>query len=254
MQIEYLLLEEKIKSIAGSGPVYYLANPGNWGDGLIRAGSIKFFKDIDLKYKELTLNKKEWILPFMTGGTVIYGGGGAWCDYWNEGEKYISKLQKRFKIIVLPSSYEKHYSYPGNVTFFSRDKHESLQNMPNSEFCHDMAFYLGKMEAPKGSGVGYFFRTDVESSNKIEIPSSNRDISLEGHHYSEMYPFLKAISEYEVIQTDRLHVAIAGALLGREVHLYPGSYFKIRAIYESSIKDYFDNVKFHLNSFVATIE
>lgn len=53
MKLEYLQMEETIKNLCGSQPVYYFANPGNWGDGLIRAGTIKFFNDIGLKYKEI---------------------------------------------------------------------------------------------------------------------------------------------------------------------------------------------------------
>lgn len=170
---------------------------------------------------------------------------GSWCQYWNDGENIVNKLYKRFKVIVLPSSYQKKVQFKKNVTFFSRDKFDSQQNIPESIFCNDMAFYLGKIEAPKGKGIGYFFRTDVETSNKIKLPENNRDLSLEGTDNSDIYPFLAAISEYETIYTDRLHIAIAAALMGREVHLYPGSYFKIKAIYESSIKDYFDNVHFH---------
>lgn len=248
MQNEFNKLEEKIKEVCKNRPVYYLANPGNWGDGLIRYGTLKFLKDKQIPYTELSIRKKcllKWIIPFLKGGTVIYGGGGAWCKYYYYAYSYIKKLMPRFNIIVLPSTYEYNFSVSENVTMFARDKFQSIQNMPRSIFCHDMAFYLGKIEAPKGKGTGYFFRTDVETSNKIELPQCNRDLSLEGTDNSDIYPFLAAISEYETIYTDRLHIAIAAALMGREVHLYPGSYFKIKAIYESSIKDYFKNVHYH---------
>jgi exopolysaccharide biosynthesis predicted pyruvyltransferase EpsI len=244
MRLEYLLLEEKIKEIAGNGPVYYLPNQGNWGDGLIRMGTLKFFNDIGLEYEELRNNKFDWILPCIKGGTAIYGGGGAWCKYWDFGYYYTQKLSKRFNVIVLPSTYDQLYSFP-NTTFFSRDKFQSMESIPNSLFCHDMALYLDKMEVQKGSGTGYFYRTDKESSGKLHIPENNIDISTKGSHLSDLYPFFEELSKYEVIYTDRLHVSIAACLLGKEVHLYQGSYFKIKAIYESSIKDYFENVHFH---------
>ena len=247
MKDKFSILEETIKAECSRGPVYYLANRGNWGDGLIRYGTYKFFQDINLNYKELkSIKKTERLLTYLKGGTVIYGGGGAWCKLWNHSEIIVRKLKKRFKVIVLPSTYELNYSIP-NTLFFCRDMFESKQNMPNATFCHDMAFYIGKQNSPKGNGngKGYFFRTDKESANKIRIPSGNNDISLKGNHFSEITTFFEEINRFSVIYTDRLHVAIAACLLEKEVHLYAGSYFKNRAVYMSSMKDNFDNVYFH---------
>jgi len=246
---EYNKLAEKIKEISKGKPVYYLANPGNMGDGLIRAGAIKFFLDKGIDYKELTLKKSEWIVPFIKGGTLIYGGGGLWADVHKKHNRLINKLinyaGKRFKVIILPSTFEKKYDFPPNVTVFCRDKYESQQNMPDATFCHDMAFFLGKISAPNGSGVGYFYRSDEESLQKFDIPEMNRDISAEGNHFTDINHFIDAISKYETLHTDRLHVCICACLLGRKVHFYPNSYFKNRAIFDTSIKDKFENVIFY---------
>lgn len=51
------------------------------------------------------------------------------------------------------------------------------------------------------------------------------------------------VARFSVIHTDRTHGAIAGALMGREVHLYPNAYFKNRAIYEHSLH-HFPHVSF----------
>ena len=40
-----------------------------------------------------------------------------------------------------------------------------------------------------------------------------------------------------------LHLAIAGALLGKPVECYPNSYFKNEAVYHFSMKDRFPNVQ-----------
>jgi Polysaccharide pyruvyl transferase len=247
LQNEFAVLEETLKTECGRGPVYYFPNPGNWGDGLIRLGTIKFFDDINLKYKELTRRKKSCIIPWIRGGTVIYGGGAGWCKIWTKAPKYVARFKPRCKVIVLPSTYESTYSIP-NTVFFCRDKYESQQYMPGAVFCHDMAFYLRKLslDSGKGSGKGYFFRTDKESAGKIKLPPGNNDISLKGNYLSNMTPFLEGINRFEVIYTDRLHVAIAACLLGgKEVHLYQSSFFKIPAIYMSSMKDVFDNLFFH---------
>lgn len=259
MKGQFKGLEEHLKTVTWRGPVYYLANPGNWGDAVIRYGTLKFLSDINLDFKEikrseigsLTLGKRQWLTSLLQGGTVIYGGGGAWCKLWNHSVIYVNRLAQRYPVVVLPSTYESSYSING-VTFFRRDNYESLDNMPNSIFCHDMAFYIGSefLEKDRGSGTGYFFRTDAESSGRIDIPLANTDISAQNKSYNtdqfvDISDFFKEVNRFSVIHTDRLYICIAACLMEKEVHLYPGSYFKNRAVYMSSIKDNSSNVYFH---------
>jgi exopolysaccharide biosynthesis predicted pyruvyltransferase EpsI len=242
-------LEDVIKTECGNGPVYYLPNYGNWGDGLIRHGTLKFFSDINLEFREMTTINKDWILPVLRGGTAIYGGGGSWCKYWDRGQFYTQRLQKRFNVIVLPSTYESNYSIR-KTTFFRRDEYESKIRMPDSFFCHDMAFYIARdfvNRKGEGNGAGYFFRTDGESALGGQLPASNRDLSLEGHQRSDTAQFFSVINSFSIIHTDRLHVSIAACLLGKETHIYAGSYFKNQAVYLSSMKNHFENVHFHEN-------
>lgn len=246
MMNKFKELEKTIISECGNKPVYYFANPGNWGDALIRRGALKIFNDMGLKFTEIkTFRKKKWIIPWLKGGTVIYGGGGAWCRHYDHSH-YVKFFAKRFKVIVLPSTFEKHYSIP-NTLFFRRDEYESKVNMPEAEFCHDMAFYIGDdfLDKTRGEGTAYFFRTDVESTGKIIIPPGNIDLSDKGRTYTPVEEFFEEINKHDIIYTDRLHIAIAGCLLNKKVHLYQANYFKIRAIYLSSMKDRFENLYFH---------
>ena len=247
MQNEYSVLEEILKEKCADGPVYYLANPGNWGDGLIRYGARKFLHHVGIEFKELTLGgrKKAWRTLEKSGSTLIYGGGGGWCKFWDKPVNLLNEIHKGFRnIVVLPSTYGMSYALD-NTTFFCRDMYESKNNMPNAIFCHDMAFYIGRVITIKGTGQGFFYREDKESSGKIHIPPDNNDISDKGGQFSEIYPFFEQIAEYSIIHTDRLHVAIASCLMGREVHLYPNSYFKNKAVFLSSIRDYYKDVHFH---------
>lgn len=50
--------------------------------------------------------------------------------------------------------------------------------------------------------------------------------------------FIQNIERHEVIFTDRLHVAILGSILEKNVFLFPNIYFKNRAVYEYSLKEY----------------
>ncbi|MEH6756657.1 MAG: hypothetical protein V7676_04010 [Parasphingorhabdus sp.] len=75
------------------------------------------------------------------------------------------------------------------------------------------------------------------------LPASNVDLSLGGNHMSPADIFVHRVAQYECINTDRLHVSIAGCLCNRQVNVVTGSYFKIEAIYNSSMLDQFENVR-----------
>jgi exopolysaccharide biosynthesis predicted pyruvyltransferase EpsI len=251
MQTEFSQLAKVIRDTCLRRPVYYIGNKGNWGDALIRQGTLRFFRDIGLKYYELLLRKGrvfrliDRYLPLALKGTLIYGGGGSWCHVYDNSLRLLNSIASSYRqVIVLPSTFEERVDFP-NLTFFSRDRFESLQVVPEATFCHDMAFYIQRQTGGKGTGEGYFFRTDQESLGKIPIPSENVDISLQGNYLTPIAPFFSAIDRYRTIYTDRLHVAIAACLMKKDLHLYPGTYFKNKAVYRSSMLGIYDNVQFH---------
>lgn len=232
----YDILLNIIKQNINSDEVYYFRSCGNWGDGLIRTATLQFFKDNNIKYKEIRSHTE-----ITNDNLVLYAGGGAWSKIY--GFSYNNVMPITNKIIVLPSSYELTVDNE-NIIYFSRDKFESLINF-NSYFCHDMSFYLkDNVKYDKGNGTLYAYRTDSESVGRV-IPEGNRDISLEGNERSCGFKFLEEINKYEIIHTDRLHVAIAGYLLKKEVHLYPNAYFKNESVFKSSIEPFSYKVQFH---------
>lgn len=98
--------------------------------------------------------------------------------------------------------------------------------VPKHFFCHDMAFYLfDKITSENLSTeqTGYFFRTDRESFGKQNYIALNMDISLWGNEITPIAPFIKKIDEFDIIHTDRLHVAILACLLHKRVHFYKGT-------------------------------
>lgn len=246
MEERFKVLRDTILSQSSSAGVYYLPNKGNWGDALIRQGTLKFLADCGIDFEEITRDGKDSFEKLEKDKLVLMGGGGSWCNLWDHSIQILEELSRRHTVIVLPSSYELQPRFE-NTTYFSRDRFESVENVPGSIFCHDMAFYLGRDFYPKkpGRGEGYFFRTDPESANRIAIPKGNRDISRKGKERSRIEGFFRRINRYEKIFTDRLHVSIAGALLGKEVHLYPGAYFKNLAVLNSSMIGRYEKVFFH---------
>ena len=103
--------------------------------------------------------------------------------------------------------------------------------VPKHFFCHDMAFYL-------------FDKITSEnlSTEQTGYLALNMDISLWGNEITPIAPFIKKIDEFDIIHTDRLHVAILACLLHKRVHFYKGGYFKNEAVFRSSMRDYFDDV------------
>ena len=245
-------LGNRLTDLIASNTVYYQPNHGNWGDGLIAAGTRRFLSDLGIEYQEHRyrglknprwLRKPAWLRTASRHDSVLlYGGGGAWCSYWDRSD-YLSYIARFFRhVIVLPSTFERIVNIP-NATFFCRDLYESRQ-LSNADFCHDMAFYLDPGESRGGQGTANMFRTDLESAKHIPLPDGNRDLSLEQRYDYPPDEFFDALRPYEEIRTDRLHVCIASCLLGKKVHLHPGAYFKNRAVFDSSIRGNFANASF----------
>lgn len=109
-----------------------------------------------------------------------------------------------------------------------------------------------KQMMPNNSKEFNCFRIDEEQTD-IEIPQDNIDLpgklildwQMKDEKRVELMTSIifKYLSSFERIRTNRLHMCIAGALLGKEVHFYNNSYWKNHSIYLHSIKDRFPTVK-----------
>ncbi len=93
-------------------------------------------------------------------------------------------------------------------------------------------------------------RTDGEATEETR-PLHNVDVSKlfdrECNGFSdykktteEVFSFL---SLFDTVATNRLHVCIPAALLGKEVVFYKNNYFKNEEVFKNSIRDEFDNVR-----------
>ncbi len=163
MQKEFSQLAKVLLDPSRRRPYYYMNNRGNWGDELIRQGTLKFFHDIGFHYYELALRKGkvfrlfEYYLPLIIKGTLIYGGGAGWTHFWPRSYKIMNNIASSYRqVIVLPSTYEKRANF-ANITYFCRDRFESMEIIPEAKFCHDMAFYLESSVSRKGQRGGCLF-------------------------------------------------------------------------------------------------
>jgi hypothetical protein len=105
-----------------------------------------------------------------------------------------------------------------------------------------MAFFASPRAVTPQRRLGYHMRTDNERSGSLPHVAGNRDISAAGTELDPPDLLFEEVGQSEIIVTDRLHVCIAAALLGRRVYLFRGNYFKIEAIFRSSIEPHFPRV------------
>lgn len=216
---------------AASGPLDWWPNTGNWGDGLIRYGTIEFFRHHEIPFRQVSDSRSP------ESQTLLYGGGGAWCRTFPTAKERVAEALSRYeRIIVLPSTIDLDVSGldPGRVTIFSRDDQSSFRHEVHA-VVPDLAFWIDVEPHPEGAGT-LACLTKAKGRNRIghQVPGSI-DLSRAGDHLSPPEPFFAALRPCERIITDRLHVAIAGAMLGKRVDLLEGDYWKCRAVYETSL-------------------
>ena len=254
--IEFIRLEETLREFAEGEAFVFVVNKGNWGDGLIRYATERFFRQNGFSYVSIPVADAvslpaEKLRDLASGAKVrmVYSGGGVFLNKYNMHRRIPALVERSERILVLPHTFavpRRKLGFRKSDILFRRDQSGSLEFAPKSLFCHDMALSLGRIACQgTGSGVGFFFRRDVEKVEGMALPAENRDISAEGTESTPMADFLDAIARFETVHTNRLHVSIAAAMMGRQVHLYPNSYFKNRSIYEASLKLAFPNVAFH---------
>ncbi|WP_374166794.1 polysaccharide pyruvyl transferase family protein [Arcticibacter sp. MXS-1] len=95
------------------------------------------------------------------------------------------------------------------------------------------------------------FRVDVEKTD-IAIPKDNLDLSALFNYDSSMSneTLVKRtalliggfLNQFEVVNTNRLHICITSAILGKKVNFYSNSYWKNESIYEFSLKERFPRI------------
>jgi len=109
---------------------------------------------------------------------------------------------------------------------------------------------INRLHNKPGNHVLNCFRTGPEATD-IRLPADNLDLSKiyaygtrsEKQIRYACYRLLGFVNLYDEIRTNRLHLGIGGALLGKRVKLFPNNYWKCEAIFNHSIKGRFNNVE-----------
>jgi hypothetical protein len=211
---------------------------GNIGDLLIHAGVRQMLAGLD--YQEISILD----LAGAHGHTAVFPGAGGFCHAHHKIPAYISELETRFdRVIILPSTFDvtvecvRSYLQQTRAHVFARDSnsYQQIQVLCRADLSHDCAFFFNfEPYRRKGRGVLTACRTDGESTLPA-FPSRNNDISLTCETLDE---FLWTIARHELVRTDRAHVMIAAAMLGKRVEFWPSNYHKLPAIAELSLASY----------------
>jgi exopolysaccharide biosynthesis predicted pyruvyltransferase EpsI len=225
--------------------------PGNYGDSLIWHGTMKLLEGLDIAVNYVDENSGN------PNKTLLIDGGGNLVDYYHDVRNCLERTKDRYQnIIILPHTIygekqkELLRSLNNNIAIFCRERMSYEFVSKHARNCevylwHDTAFYNKLDQIKSGAGVLNAFRNDVESIKK-NIPADNNDLSRNGYAKKPLDQFLQTISLYTVINTDRLHVAIAATLMGKRVNLFANSYYKNAAVFDYSLKKY-PNIKFIKN-------
>jgi len=225
-------------ALAGASDITVIRNPGPIGDHLIHAGLRRLLKGID--YREVGL----WKLDGERGEVAILSGSGGWCKTHQHLPPYLQRIERQFeRVIVFPSSFDttvksvRKALSRTRALVFAREftSYEQIRQLCRSEIAHDSAFFFDfdPYQRP-GHGTLLAFRTDREAVAEC-VPAGNRDIAAACESLDE---FLWTIARHEVVMTDRAHVMIAAALLGKQVHFSPSNYHKLPGLAASSLQSY----------------
>ncbi len=208
---------------------------------------------------------------------ILLRGGAYLNDLWKEYDILENVLRNSpdCAIIVAPQSFffnstrfsEFFYSKQ-KIYLFCREKYSYnlllSMNFPENvhiHLSHDTALYLSKDDFNSRDGSYDLIcpRDDKESVVDWRIEdlgkqenmklinftefSTNKVILGDTDFVADFKAFVDLIENSRRVYTDRLHVAILAAILGKDTSLYPNIYHKNRGVYEFSLYK-FPNVRF----------
>ena len=242
--------ERMLREIDVSSGVTFIRGPGNIGDDLIHAGTRRLLAG--MPYREIVVRRRKEDgrklsgmdrINGVHGHTALITGGGAWCrPFHGMWPELLPLIEGRFeRVIVLPSSVDVSIAeVKGSLARTSalvfareRESYRQLQGLCRTDIAHDCAFFFDfEPYRRRGDGLLIAYRTDAESASGGQTPPGNNDISRTCDNLDE---WLWTISRHEVVETDRAHVMIAAAMLGKKVRYRPSNYHKVPAIAEYAL-------------------
>jgi glycosyltransferase involved in cell wall biosynthesis len=222
-----------LEAVGTNADVTFVRGLGNLGDELIWAGARALLEGV--AEREISIEE----LGGSSGEVAVLAGSGALCRPYHEWKPHaIAVAELRYeRVVVLPSSVDVGEDSvcaalaATNAIVFARERDSlrAIDGLCDARLALDCAFYFdyGRFTGYSGNGTLNAFRTDAERRATSEPPNGNDDVTASAGSLDE---WLHRIASAEAIRTDRAHVMIAGALLGKRVEYAPSSYHKLPAI------------------------
>ena len=224
-----------------TGPeITFIGAHGNAGDAVITLATMPWIRSLRLEED-----------------TIIFKGGG--LGHHANLHELLDSLPRDRRLVVAPTSLD---AASADILATFPQAHVFCRGAVSLELAqargiscalaHDLALRTDctPWRDLPAEGTLNCFRGDVESATNHR-PADNDDISLAAHRTwtpdnctEAAHDFIRTIARYRTIHTDRLHVGIIAALLGRETHLHAGTDHKIPEVYEQSLRQY-GNVTLH---------
>jgi hypothetical protein len=237
-----LARQRLLREVQGSADVTFVRLRGNIGDHLIWAGARQLLRKV--RHREVAAEA----LGDASGDLALMSGSGGWCEpFHGLAPQTLVELEKRFRrVVVLPSTFDPSYAPVAEILRGSRARiyarervsFDKIRHLCDAGLAFDCAFYFhfGPFRR-RGSGRLVAFRTDAESAipwgAKGGLPAENVDISVTAPSLEQ---WLSTIAGCAEVETDRAHVMIAAALLGKRVRYATTTYHKVPAIAAYSLR------------------
>jgi hypothetical protein len=211
---------------------------GNKGDELIYAGTRQLLAQ--RFYKEVSVRD----LDGVSGHTALVAGCGGWCGPYHDMVKHLPVIEAKFeRVVIMPSSFDvcvpsvRSTLATTKALVFAREQKsfDDICRLCDAKIAYDCAFFFDyRPYLRHGEGCLVAYRTDEESVLSV-IPESNHDISKS---CSSLDEWLWTIARHAVVKSDRAHVMIAAALLGKVVDYWTSSYHKVPSIADYALKSF----------------
>lgn len=248
--------------------------PGSAGDSLRQAATYQLFRTLKIDFTLLPKTEN------VEGAVVVIGGGGNLVPAFSTARKALLRTARAARrVIVLPQTVrgneELLEDLGPSVEIFCRDPESYLhvlahRSRARAYLAHDLSFSIdidclsdsaaAQAEAllaektPTApvvrliteTGHGFFFHRRT----KRILPKSSIDISrlfktgtMPNKAEVGALALLSYLERLEEIYTDRLHVGIAAAILGKRVYLYDDSHGIAASVYRHSLQADFPKVQ-----------
>ena len=230
--------EVLLRAIGEPEDLTFIRLYGNIGDDLIYAGTRQLLAR--RSYTEVNVRS----LSGASGHTAVVAGGGCWCGPYHDVAAHLPLIENNFKrVIIMPSSFDVSVPFVSatlaatKALVFARERESfnGISQLCNANIAYDCAFYFDyRPYLRHGEGCLAAFRIDKESVRSV-IPEGNDDFS---RSCSSLDEWLWTIARHAEVKTDRAHVMIAAALLGKTVDYRTSSYHKVPAIADYALKSF----------------